>query len=144
MQDDIVEQDSCFGRMSPEPSPPTKEKTLREWSEKWLGPISTSQKVSGKKPEWLSAQTGSSSGELLTLNMSEFNHIPEQSPSDVDVCSLSLILETGPIDPRYFLSPKACQGILRRAEARGRALPPSLQQALVRVAQTTTTPKPAT
>jgi DNA (cytosine-5)-methyltransferase 1 len=39
-------------------------------------------------------------------------------------------LETGPIPPRFFLSSKACQGILRRAEKRGKTLPPQLAHAL--------------
>src|SRR5688500_12316253 len=34
-----------------------------------------------------------------------------ESPNDAAVCSLSQILETGPIPPRFFLSPKACSGI---------------------------------
>jgi len=33
-------------------------------------------------------------------------------------------------DPKYKLSPKACQGILRRAERRGKELPPLLEAAL--------------
>ena len=32
---------------------------------------------------------------------------------------------------KYFLSPKACLGILRRAEKRGKSLPPELESALV-------------
>ena len=66
--------------------------------------------------------------------MSEWNHIPEQSLSDAGVCSLSEILETGPIDHRYFLSAKACAGILRRAEKRGKVLPEPLALALKAVA----------
>lgn len=46
------------------------------------------------------------------------------------VCSLSDILETGDIPPRYYLSPAACRGILRRAESRGRELPEALRRAL--------------
>ena len=73
--------------------------------------------------------------ESLTLNTSEF-------PSDAAVCSLSDVLETGPLPPRFFLSPKACQGILRRAENRGKQLPIALEQALQAVAaQTSETDK---
>ena len=61
--------------------------------------------------------------ESLTLNTSEW-------PSDAAVCSLSQILETGDVPQRVFLSPKACQGILRRAEKRGKTLPPPLAHAL--------------
>ena len=45
-------------------------------------------------------------------------------------CLLSDILETGSLPERYYLSPKACQGILRRAEKRGKELPPMLRGAL--------------
>src|SRR5690606_3325214 len=64
----------------------------------------------------------------LTLNTSEW-------PSDAVVCSLSDVLETQPVPSRYFLSPKAARGILRRAEARGQSLDPSLRAALERAAQ---------
>src|SRR5688572_13208658 len=37
-------------------------------------------------------------------------------PNAAAVCSLSQVLETGPIPQKYFLSAKACSGILRRAE----------------------------
>ncbi len=46
------------------------------------------------------------------------------------VSSLSDVLETCEVPRRYFLSAIACRGILRRAEKRGRELPPQLQQAL--------------
>ena len=63
----------------------------------------------------------------LTLNSSEW-------PSDAAVCSLSDVLEGGPVPARYFLSAKACSGILRRAAKRGKALPPLLARALKAVA----------
>lgn len=69
-----------------------------------------------------------SPGECLTLAISE-------SPSAAVACSLSAILETGDVPQRYCLSPKACQGLLRRAEARGKALPPALERALRRTVQ---------
>ena len=37
------------------------------------------------------------------------------------------------VHPKYYLSPKACAGILRRAEKRGKALPPVLEKALLAV-----------
>jgi hypothetical protein len=39
-------------------------------------------------------------------------------------------LETGELPQRYFLSATACQGILRRAEKRGKKLPDALYLAL--------------
>jgi hypothetical protein len=50
------------------------------------------------------------------------------------VSSLSEILETGIIDNRYYLSARACRGILRRAEKRGKELPGQLRVALESVA----------
>ena len=43
--------------------------------------------------------------------------------------SLSDILEANP-DPKYYLTKTACKGILRRAEERGKPLPPALKKAL--------------
>jgi hypothetical protein len=71
---------------------------------------------------------------FLTLNLCEHDSIPEQFPSDGGVCSLSDILETGDVPQRFFLTPKACQGILRRAGKRGKDLPEALQAALQAVA----------
>ena len=52
------------------------------------------------------------------------------SPKDAIVCSLSQILEDSP-PSRYYLSRKACLGILRRASERGKELPPQLKAALM-------------
>ena len=48
--------------------------------------------------------------------------------------NLSSILESS-VSEKYFLSPLACRGILRRAEKRGKALPLTLHQALLQVAE---------
>jgi hypothetical protein len=39
-------------------------------------------------------------------------------------------LERGSLPQRFYLSPKACAGILRRAQRRGKELPPALKEAL--------------
>lgn len=66
--------------------------------------------------------------ECWTLNSFEFH-------SDADECSLSdIILDDGNIPQRYFLSPKACIGILAMAEKRGKMLPEPLRRALAAVA----------
>ena len=49
---------------------------------------------------------------------------------EVTLCSLSSVLESGEVDIRFFLSPRACAGILRRAGKRGKELPPQLAAAL--------------
>lgn len=51
-------------------------------------------------------------------------------PNDAAVCLLSQVLEKGSIHPRFFLSSTACAGILRRADKRGKELPPMLKAAL--------------
>ncbi len=73
-------------------------------------------------------------GECLTRSSSEW-------PSDAAVCSLSGILETG-VPQKYFLSPRACAGILRRAEKRGKPLPRELKDALERQAVPSTGTEP--
>jgi hypothetical protein len=78
-----------------------------------------------------------------TLNTSEWGDGPEPSrnaaaESSLSLASLSEILETGPLPPRYSLSAKACSGILRRAERRGKELPPMLKKALEAVASQVT------
>jgi hypothetical protein len=64
--------------------------------------------------------------EFLTLSISDW-------PNDANVCLLSDVLETGEVPHRFFLSAKACRGILRRAEKRGKKLPEMLEAALRQV-----------
>ena len=75
---------------------------------------------------WQNSGMGSPT-EFWTLSISEW-------PSDAVVCSLSDILETGTVPQRFFLSATACQGILRRADKRGKELPEALRLALQQVA----------
>ena len=63
---------------------------------------------------------------FLTLNGSEL-------PNPAAVCLLSDILETEDIPERFYLSRKACAGIIRRAKRRGKILPTELQQALEQI-----------
>lgn len=69
-------------------------------------------------------------GECWTLNTCEWTDTLVPFRSGDVVCSLSDILESGDIQPKYYLSRDACSGILRRAAKRGRALPEALLQAL--------------
>ena len=66
--------------------------------------------------------------------MSEWTDLDGLSLNDDGVCSLSDILETGDVPQRYYLTARACAGILRRAEKRGKTLPVALQAALQAVA----------
>ena len=56
-------------------------------------------------------------------------------PSEERESRLSQILEDRP-HPKYCLSAKACQGILNRANRRGKKLPEMLEMALIRQAHT--------
>lgn len=62
-------------------------------------------------------------GECMTRNTGE-------SPNAAAVSRLSQILEVTPQE-KYSLSAKACQGILRRAERRGKDLPETLKTVLL-------------
>ena len=61
-------------------------------------------------------------GDALTLNTGV-------SPREEKESSLSQILQDDPPD-KYYLTPKACLGILRRALERGKELPKKLKRAL--------------
>ena len=98
-----------FGRMSPASYPLTEDSTL---------PASF---------EGLANSGMGSHTEFLTLSTSEW-------PKDAAVCSLSDTLEAGNVPQRFFLSAKACAGILRRAERRGMKIPRPLELALRQVA----------
>ena len=62
-------------------------------------------------------------GEYTTHSFGEY-------PREENVSRLSAILEDTP-HPKYYLSAKACAGILRRAERRGKDLPEPLKQVLL-------------
>lgn len=92
--------------------------------------IEPSQRLAGDDGQtlvWFPDHGRGPRGGFSTLNISAW-------PNDASVCSLSSILETGPIPQRFYLSPKACAGILRRAGKRGKSLPEPLHRALVAVA----------
>ena len=57
-----------------------------------------------------------------------------ECPSEENVSRLSAILEDSP-HPKYYLSAKACAGILRRAERRGKKLLEPLKAVLIQQSQ---------
>ena len=67
-----------------------------------------------------------SDGQFTTASISDWR-------KGGSACSLSAILEVNPAT-KYLLSRKACMGILRRSEKRGKVLPPVLDRALRQVA----------
>ena len=66
--------------------------------------------------------SGLSLGDYMTHSFGE-------SPKDAKECRLSQILEVN-AHPKYSLSAKACQGILNRANRKGKELPQILKDAL--------------
>lgn len=61
----------------------------------------------------------------MTLNFGEY-------PSEERESTLSQILVLNAPE-KYFLSPRACAGILKRAEKRGKNLPDMFKEALMEV-----------
>ena len=127
--------DSQSGKMSPELSAVTREPTSKP---------SSKSSARSKNPEFMylnlrERETSSNGSPLdaswetatalpgvsMTLNTGEYPSVERES-------TLSQILEVNAPE-KYFLSPKAALGILRRAERRGKELPPMLKEALEEV-----------
>lgn len=112
-----------YGRTSPAPFPQTGEWTFSPSLKKSGRPNFQYLKMeNGRTPEWLNCQDVKSRGECLTRNIGE-------SPNEEKESSLSQILQEE-VPEKYYLSAKACEGVLRRAEKRGKDLPPELKAAL--------------
>lgn len=125
---------SLCGKMSPERSAPTKAK-ISDSSSKNSAKSATrpflfldlrtseESQLNGNERD-LSWQTDFQSlGEFSMLNFGE-------SPSEEKESFLWQILEDN-VPDKYSLSAVACQGILRRAEKKGKPLPPLLEVALL-------------
>ena len=125
-----------FSRTSPVCCQVEPDKTLQDFWASSRAKASARLKGAGSQPA--SSQESPTPTalptECWTLSLPEYTATLVPSHSDGTVCSLSDILETGDVPRRYFLSAKACAGILRRAESQGRALPPHLLAALKAVA----------
>ena len=116
------------GKTSPEFSA-QKTTPLGASSLRWLGQMTPSYRsADGQTQAWCLDPDAMPRGVSSMLNISDW-------PNDASVCSLSRVLETGPIPAKYFLSAKACRGILRRAAKRGKELPPMLRSALESVSR---------
>lgn len=114
---------SLFGRMYPELFQVTTERILEPCLEKSQTPIFQCLQVANGQPqEWLEGERLTPLGESLMLNIGEYPSVENES-------TLSEILEDN-VPEKYYLSPKACLGILRRAKNKGRKLPDNLRIAL--------------
>ena len=124
----IFDQDIWCGKTSQEPSVPTKQKTSASCLKK-------PQKSQTKLPLYLNlqrvnGQQADASWEMGGALLGEYAmHSFTESPKEDVESHLSQILEDNP-HPKYCLSAVACQGILNRAERRGKQLPPMLKEAL--------------
>ena len=114
---------TLFGKMSPELSAPTMERISGELSKRSQKPkFQFLSLENGQEADWCEYATVNSLGGLSTPSFGEF-------PSVENVSILSQLLEED-VPESYYLSPKACLGILRRAEKRGKKLPPLLETVL--------------
>lgn len=131
-QESLFVQDTWSGKMSRERSAATKAETSRPCSRKRSAssnrkpPVLKCLKKAGLPRAGIGTWTddGAWLGEYMTRNTGE-------CPSVVVESRLSQILEATP-HTKYCLSARACQGILRRAERRGKDLPKLLKEVLIR------------
>ena len=123
--------DTLYGKTSPELSAQTEDVTSTP-SSKHSAPLLT------KELMFLDLRTGA--GNLLGAYWETTTALPgecsihntSESLSDAVESFLSEILQVDAPE-KYSLSAKACNGILRRAEKRGKVLPPMLKDALTEV-----------
>lgn len=126
----IFDQDLWCGKTCPEHSARTEEQTSEQFSKRRSKssavkpPLFLCLEKDGLRadalPMWKA--NGALLGEFSTRSFGEFPNVDEES-------HLSQILEDSP-HQKYYLSEKACQGILRRAQLRGKELPQLLKNAL--------------
>ncbi len=127
------------GKTSPEHSPATREKTSDAYSQKLSGLQKTEflfldlRAGDGSQPEASWGMATAWPGASWMPNTGE-------CPSEGKESTLLQILEDGPQE-KYYLSEKACAGILRRAQKRGKNLPEKLKTALERQAGGAVRPK---
>lgn len=145
----LFDQDTVSGRMFAEPtvatedatSKPSLQSSSKSQSRKALMCLCLKRDGLTRAFSWQTTEVGALLGEHTTFNFGEDRSdggeylwsqitgglLPQKS-------CLSEILEPC-ADKKYRLSPKACQGILNRAERRGKALPEVLRKALEKVAK---------
>lgn len=125
-------QDTVSGRTSQALSPPMEE-TISKLSSKQLSELKKKGSrclrlriTDGLKRTYIWETDGAWLTEFSMLNTGA-------SPNEEQGSTLSEIL-LAEVPEKYYLSPKACLGILRRASVRGKELPEVLKKALERQA----------
>lgn len=125
-------RDGYAGRMLSGHIAPTEAETFKKSSKRSSASLSRVprclclRKTAGPTPTYTWETDGALRTELSMLNTGE-------SPSEGVESTLSVILQAS-VPEKYYLSPKACLGILRRAAVRGKELPEILRLALERQA----------
>ena len=121
---------SLFGKTYPEHSVPTEEKisepcwkNLPAWNNQTFQFLDLRGGADGAKLEQSPETDGLWLGDSLTLNIGEV-------PSVENASLLSWILQVD-VPEKYYLSAKACRGILTRASRRGKKLQELLETALL-------------
>lgn len=119
------------GKMSPEPS-------ARESQRARTSALSSKKLCASRKQEFMSLDLtpgagnllGESYWEIISLSPGESSTLNTGAwPSGARESSLSQILQDDP-PQKYYLTPRACLGILLRAKKRGKKLPQELNRAL--------------
>ena len=112
-----------FGKTYLEPLAPTKDWILEPCSKRsQRARFQCLRITNGQTQGWSNGMAVRLHGECSTRNIGA-------SPSVVEESFLSQILEAT-VPEKYYLSARACAGIIRRAENRGKELPPELKAAL--------------
>ena len=128
-QESLFAHDTWSGKTSPEHSAATEDKTLppslkkRSGSQSRKPPLCLYLKRDGQQADASWATDGALLGGYSTHSFGE-------SPNAAVESHLSQILEVSP-HPKYYLSARACLGILNRPSRRGKDLPEALKTALL-------------
>lgn len=132
MQQQISFLDSLCGKTSQEPLVPTVAKTSTQSSKRSAPSVKRTLMCLDCRPGLGGNLLGAYwemdtvlPGESMMLNTGECPNVVRES-------TLSQILQANAPE-KYSLSPKACAGIIRRAQKRGKELPDMLQEALMEV-----------
>ena len=121
-------QDTYYGKMCQEHSHLTKERTLdaslKKLQELKIPQLNFLDHRDGKVQEKSWEMIFPLLGESLILNTSEY-------PNEGEESSLSQILMEE-VPEKYYLSKKACRGILQRAARKEKEIPEPLKKALIK------------
>ena len=132
MQQQISFLDSLYGKTSQEHSVPTEVKTSTP-SSKRSAPSARKTLMFLDLREGMGGNLLGAYWEMDTVLPGAYMTLSTgECPSAVRESTLSQILQRNAPE-KYSLSPKACAGIIRRAEKRGKELPDMLREALMEV-----------